>query len=121
MASIDVELQDGLKVGETLHKKIRLRELTIGDELKVHAEAEKVVATPTGYHLVSSPSLVTFLTLLRQADLVNDPGVFITEEQLKKLSRTDFDLLIDASTKLEKASLEAAENRGRDDSATETP
>lgn len=115
MTSIDMDLQDGIQIGETLHKKIRLRELTIGEQLQVNTDAERVVATPNGYALVPSPSLLTFLTLLRQIVLVNDAGVFVSEEQLKKCSCRDFDALIIASGKLEGATLEAAETRGRAD------
>jgi phage FluMu protein gp41 len=113
MSVIDVTLQDGIQIGETLHHKIQLRELTIGEQLQVNADSERVVATPSGYALVPSPSLLTFLTLLRQIVLVNDPGVFVTEAQLKKASARDFDALIVASSQLEKATLEAAETRGR--------
>jgi phage FluMu protein gp41 len=115
MSTIDLDLQDGIKVGETVHTKIRLRELTIGEQLQVNTDAERVVATPNGYALVPSPSLLTFLTLLRQIVLVNDAGVFISEDQLKKASSRDFDALILASAKLEGATLEAAEIRGRAD------
>lgn len=116
MSAIEVPLQDGIKIGETIHKRVRLRELTIGEQLQVNADSERVVATPSGYALVASPSLLTFLTLLRQIVLVNDPGVFVSEEQLKKCSSRDFDALIVASGKLESATLEAAEARGRVDS-----
>ncbi len=115
MSAIEVSLQDGIKIGETIHKKVCLRELTIGEQLQVNADSERVVATPSGYALVPSPSLLTFLTLLRQMMLVNDPGVFVSEEQLKKCSSRDFDALIVASGKLESATLEAAEARGRSD------
>jgi phage FluMu protein gp41 len=113
MTIIDVELQDGIKIGETVHTKIRLRELTIGEQLQLNSDAERVVATPSGYALVPSPSMLTFLTLLRQILLVTDPGVFVTEEQLKKCSSRDFDILIIASGKLETSTLEASEARGR--------
>lgn len=115
MTNIEINLQDGIKVGETVHKKIRLRELTIGEQLQVNTDAERIVATPNGYALVPSPSLLTFLTLLRQIVFVNDSGVFVSEEHLKKCSSRDFDALILASTKLENTTLEAAENRGRAD------
>lgn len=113
MTTIDITLKDGIRIGETIHQKIRLRELTIGEQLQAHTDAERVVATPNGYTLVPSPSLLTFLTLLRQIVLVNDPGVFVSEEQLKKCSARDFDALIIASGKLETVILEAAEARGR--------
>lgn len=113
MTMIDVALEDGILIGETRHNRVRLRELTIGEQLQINADAERVVATPNGYALIPSPSVLTFLTLLRQIVLVSDPGVFVSEAQFKQCSSRDFDALILASGRLESATLEAAQARGR--------
>lgn len=48
MANLKFTLEDGLKVGDQIHKEVELRELTAGDMLDAEAEVEELVMTVNG-------------------------------------------------------------------------
>lgn len=106
MAQIVVELKHGLQVGGTLHKRITLRTLTIGESLAAVEAAERLVPTPNGYQLLASNARLTFYNILKMATITDDPDLTITETILKQLQGEDFDLLMEAS-----ANIDRAENR----------
>lgn len=109
MAKVVVELKDGIKVGAVTHKRIQLKTLTVGETLECTEAAEKVVITPTGYELVTSKAKLMFSLVVKQASLVDDPDLKLTETLMRGLSGSDFDLLMESSRTLEDAEARALE------------
>lgn len=119
MAGIEFDLHDGLKVGETVHKKVTLREPTAGDVIDAMQEAERPVATPQGWQLVTSAVALGLGVMRRQVVSIGEHPGPLQMAELRKLSARDLDLLQAKATELEgaaaaKAARETAE-RGRGD------
>jgi phage FluMu protein gp41 len=103
MADIECTLDKGITVGDKTHRVATLREHTAGDVIESMSDSEKVVATPDGYQLVQSPSLISVHTLRRQIVSIGDIKGPLEIEQLKLLSSTDMDLLNDYANRLDVA------------------
>ncbi len=114
MATTTVTLSPGLKVGEIDHTLAELREATAGDHIEATEESEKVIATPEGFQLLASPTLVGLNTLRRQVVRIGDYRGPLSLAELKKLSAHDLSLLQEAAMALESASLKEFAERGRD-------
>jgi len=112
---MEVTLRDGWKIGEVTHATARLRELTALDAIQAAREAERIVPTPNGYVILSSPGDVAVKTLLRQIEAVGDYEGEILEAMLAGLSAGDLDLLLSESEKLDAAVARSMEARGRDE------
>lgn len=114
---IEVELKDGLKVGEDRLKNATLREATVGDMIDATTESERAIATPDGYALVASPTLVGLNTLRRQIVNIGDVKGPISLAELRKLSAGDLLQLQESAAALDTAALREVERRGRDTAA----
>lgn len=112
MATVKCTLKHGLKIGEVTHVEAEIREATGGDLIDATDESEKVVLTPEGYQLLSSPTLVGLNTLRRQIVRVGEYKGPLTIAELKKLSATDLSLLQEKALQLESASLKEVKDRG---------
>lgn len=112
----EIKLIDGLKIGETVHKDVTLRDLTARDILEAHEAAERVVIGAEGSPVVvASPVRVGMETLRRRIGRLGNVQMPLSLAELLSLSERDLDILQDAIDELEKA--EAAvklERRGRD-------
>ncbi|WP_328184625.1 phage tail assembly protein [Marinobacter sp. OP 3.4] len=111
MAEVDVELEEGLVVGEKTHKKARIRELTAGDIFDAQAEAERVIQTEEGPQLVTSPSAVGIHTLRRQIVCIGDLDGPLSLKEMRKLHPVDLELLQEESMKLEQAVIASIASR----------
>lgn len=109
MATVIVTLKHGLKLGETLFKKITLREPTAGDVIDASEESEKVIVTTNASgqpepQLIPSPTLVGANVLRRQVHIIGEdiPGP-LSMEQIRSLHPEDFHLLQLKAETLEQA------------------
>jgi phage FluMu protein gp41 len=114
MATTTVTLNPGLQIGETYHTLAEIREATGGDLIDATDESEKLVPTPEGYQLVTSPTLVGLNTLRRQIVRIGEYKGPLLMAELKKLTATDLSLLQEKAMTLENASLREFAERGRD-------
>lgn len=112
MATIKVNLKEGLKIGDTIYTAAEIREATAGDLIDAADESEKLIATPDGYQLLASPTLVGLNTLRRQILCIGDYKGPLTLAELKKLSAADLSLLQEKAIALEDASLKKVITRG---------
>ncbi len=108
-----ISLVDGIKVGETLHKELTIKSLTIGETLDAYVRAEKAIVTPDGWKLATNSVEVEFYRVLAAVSLTNDPGVTLTKDVLRGLSERDYNAIIDGMMTMEILNIEAAEERGR--------
>ncbi len=107
MARETVQLIDGYPVGAEHLKSAVLQTITTQMLIEAQAESERVVATPDGYQLVESPTLMAIHVLRRQvvkfgegAEAVSGP---IEMADFIKLSPADHDLLREAAERLDVA------------------
>ncbi|HJW80825.1 MAG TPA: hypothetical protein VJ396_01165 [Acidiferrobacterales bacterium] len=124
MATIDVPLKRGLKIGADVLRDAVLREVSAGDIIEAQEESEKLVyAVENGKLvpiLVASPTLVGIHVLRRQIVRIGNVDGPIDLVLIKKLKPVDLDLLqkkadeLDGAAEGEAASREVAQ-RGRDD------
>lgn len=124
-----VTLNDGLKVGEHIHKLVTLREATAGDVIEATEESEKVVMVTTlnakgklieKPQLVASPMMVGVGIMRRQIVSVDDYSGPLTLDEVKSLSPRDLDAIQDKVDEMDQAALDVIEetsNRGRNDGA----
>ncbi len=116
---MEVKLTTGLKVGDKPQITAILRQLTTGDLIDANKESEKVIATPTGYTLLTSNAELGVNILRRQIVKIGEIEGPITLETFRKLSTEDFEILQQAAENLDEAILAKAKERGRDkDTAT---
>jgi len=113
MATTTVTLKDGLKIGEETHLEAEIREPSGGDILDANEDGEKLVATPAGYQLVPSPTMVGAHVLRRQIVRIGTYPGPLTLAELRKLSANDLATLQHRAEALESAALEALKDRGR--------
>ena len=116
MEPVKLELLDGLKVNEIIHKRVLLRLATAGDVIDAGQEAERAVQTPQGYVLLMSPTLMAQHVLRRQIVSIGDYQGPLTLAELKTLSQADLQLLQEAAEKIDGAvttALEELARRGR--------
>ena len=111
---IEVELLDGIKIGEAVHTAAVLREATAADLIDATEESERVVPTQQGYTLLASPTMVALHTLRRQIVAVGDFKGPLAMGEIRKLSSRDLSLPQEEAMKLETATLEETARRGRD-------
>ncbi len=114
MATIETELSTGLKLDGEPQRHAILRDATAGDIIEANAESEKLVATPDGYQLLSSPTMVAALVLGKQVKSIGEIPGPLSLRQIKMLTPEDYHLLQTDAQKLEVASAEVAQ-RGRAD------
>ena len=92
-----LRLLDGLNYGTgsdaVKQFDVTFRELTAGDLIEAQVAAEKVVNTPQGPQLVTSPTLVGVEVLRRSIATVGCINGPLPQSMLKGLSQRDFDRL----------------------------
>lgn len=118
MATITITLRDGIKVGEDTLVEAVIRTPTGGDIIDSQEESEKLVMTPGGPRLVSSPSLAGAGMLRRQVVRIGNLQGPLSREDLARLSPRDMRALQLAGESMENAVAgEALSDRGRDSGA----
>jgi phage FluMu protein gp41 len=118
MTDQPILLTHGLKIGDEVYKDAVLREATVGDLLEATEEAERAVATPDGYQLLTSPTALSFHLLRRQIVRVGTHEGPLTPAIAKRLHPDDLNLLLLHSQGIESAVQKELADRGR---ATGTP
>lgn len=117
-----IELEKGLKVGDTTHKTATLREPSAGDLINAMAESERVVIVPNAAggepQLLLSNTALSINTLRRQIVSLGDIKGPLEHEQLNLLSATDLQLLQNAADTLDNAAAKAMDARGRSDATS---
>jgi phage FluMu protein gp41 len=109
VATATETLRDGLTVGETTHREAELREATVADLIDATAEAERLVQTPAGEHvIVPSQTMLGLHVLRRQVLRIGTHAGPLTLAELRKLSAYDLNALQAAALRLEAASLGGA-------------
>lgn len=90
-----LQLLDGLKVSDDAAPQLAVtfRELSAGDLIDAQVAAEKVVSTPQGPQLVTSPSLMGLEMLRRKIAFVGDIPGPLSMMLLRKLSERDLQRL----------------------------
>jgi len=114
MATVKVTLKTGLTIADRTHLEAEIREATAADLIDASDESEKLIATPEGYQLLASPTLVGLNTLRRQVVRIGEHAGPLSLAELRKLSAGDLSLIQETALTLETASLEGALKRGRD-------
>ncbi|MCF8491356.1 MAG: phage tail assembly protein [Rhodospirillum sp.] len=112
-----VTLTTGLKVGDVFYKEVTFRKLTGGDILDASVEAERPMATPAGWLILSSPSAMGAALLRRQIASIGDHQGPLSLTELRKFTDTDLETLQTAVQTLDaaQANAEALAARGRGD------
>ena len=114
MANLKFDLENGLKVGEQIHKEVELRELTAGDMLDAEAAIEEMVITEEGdVAYKTSPTKLAHELLRRGIAKLGDLPMPLSEAEYRLLSRTDLILLQQQARKIDKAMFEKISARGR--------
>lgn len=86
-----------------------LRQLTAGDIIEAEAASERVVMTPKGPALLSSPSRMGFELLRRSVARIGKIQGPLPMEMLKTLHQADIELLLDKAELQRTVALKAAE------------
>lgn len=127
MAEVTFELKDGITVGDTVNTTCTIREPNVGDIRKANTLAEQLRMAPVGVDangmaslepvLVTSQFLVGWHLLRLQIVNIGNLSAPIEPEIMDKLSESDLLLIQGNAEDLDKASVSAVTQRGRDDSA----
>lgn len=118
MAQTTFSLKDGLPFGKgdemELQHEVTLGSLTVGDITRAQEESEKLMATPDGYSLIVSPTLVGINLLRHQIKRLGKIQGPIPLVMMHNLTPGDLDLLNKQADALDAAALKGVEQRGRD-------
>lgn len=93
MANLTFSLHHGLKIGEDVLMEVVVREMTAGDILEAKEDAEKMVMTPDGPVLVTSPTRFGTELLRRQIVKIGNLSGPIALSELKKLHPADLNMI----------------------------
>ncbi|MEQ5173839.1 phage tail assembly protein [Escherichia coli] len=122
MAELTFELKHGLLTGkgtadETLHKTVKLRELTASDVIDAQLAAERVVMGGNGKAVAYCSEVLMGLEMMRRqvAAIGNIPGP-LDMKQLRMLHPADLELISTKAAALDEM-LEEVATRGRTDAA----
>lgn len=108
MVNIKVELKQGLKVGEVVHKDVEVRSMTAGDSILANERAEKAYYMPDGsIQVAASPNLVGKYLLLRRIVKLGSLQPPLSEKELEALPYADYEYLISEIQKADKAEAKA--------------
>lgn len=103
MANLKFTLEDGLKVGDQIHKEVELRELTAGDMLDAEAEVEELVMTVNGtVTYKTSPVKLSHELLRRSIAKLGNLPMPLSQAEFRLLTRTDLIILQTNARKLTK-------------------
>ena len=116
MSRVTVELEHGLRIGDTIHKSVELDAPSAADFIDASTEAERLFPLPGGgYALVQSPTLASIGLLKRQIVSVGSLGeMAVTDEMIRSLASDDLQLLQEQAAALGGAVMEEVQERGRD-------
>ncbi|HCR3993483.1 TPA: phage tail assembly protein [Morganella morganii] len=107
------QLIHGLPFGKgedaELQFDVELRQLTAGDIIDAEAASERMVITPEGPALLSSPSRMGFELLRRSVGRIGKIQGPLPMEMLKTLHQADIELLLAEAEARRKAALKTAE------------
>ncbi|HAM3643476.1 TPA: phage tail assembly protein [Escherichia coli] len=122
MAELTFELKHGLLTGkgtadETLHKTVKLRELTASDVIDAQLAAERVVLGENGKAVAYCSEVLMGLEMMRRqvAAIGSIPGP-LDMKQLRMLHPADLELISTKAAALDDM-LEEVATRGRTDAA----
>ena len=114
MANLKFTLEDGLKVGDQIHKEVELRELTAGDMLDAEAEVEELVMTVNGtVTYKTSPVKLSHELLCRSIAKLGNLPMPLSQAEFRLLTRTDLIILQTNARKIDQAMVEKISERGR--------
>lgn len=114
MANLKFTLEDGLKVGDQIHKEVELRELTAGDMLDAEAEIEELVLTENGtVTYKTSPVKLSHELLRRSIAKLGSLPMPLSQAEFRLLTRTDLIILQTNARKIDQAMVEKISERGR--------
>lgn len=105
------KLDHGLKIGESIHFDVELRELTAGDIIDAEEDAEKLVnaGSPSApnYVLVRSDIRASMAILRRQIRRIGDINGPINEREIRKLHPDDLFIIQRHAEAMDKAIAQA--------------
>jgi len=116
---LKIKLKVGLKTrsdgeDEVVHKDAEIRPLTVGEIIQSGVDGEKLVQTPAGdYQLIQSPTLTGIHSLRFGIVKIGDIPGPLSMEMMFKLDPLDMELLQNESIKLQAATLEVSQSRGK--------
>lgn len=113
MATLVIDLDDGLTIGGETYKTAEIREYTAGDVIDAALASEKVVQGDDGPVLVSSPTLMDMALLGRQIVRIGEYKGPMDIRDLRKLSGADLAALQRGARDLDVGAARAASARGR--------
>lgn len=113
-------LIDGMRIGDELHQKCTVKEPSAGDILDAQQDAERLMATPSGYTLVISDAVLGFHLARRQITAIGELQGPITEKEMRLLSARDLNQIQQELNHLDQAVLKELEERGRNESPAKT-
>lgn len=128
MVNLKVSLENGLKVGDKIHKELELKELNAREVYEVNADSEEIRIIGKESIIIQSPSKVAFTTMRKQIAKLGDLKMPLSEEEFDNLSNTDLEIIQEASKQLnnvmrekvlsrfKKVEAESMVARGRDNS-----
>lgn len=101
----EFKLTDGYKTAKGVYIDVVLKVPNAGDIMDSSQAAERVVATPEGFQLVLSPTLIGFEVLRRQIVSIGPVQGPISLDELRALSREDLQILQSKAEELDAAML----------------
>lgn len=111
MVNIKILLENGLKVGDKIHKDCELKELNAREVYEINADAEEIRIIGKDTIIIQSPSKVAMATLRKQIAKLGDLTMPLSEEEFGSLSNTDLEIIQEASKQLNKALREKVSKR----------
>ena len=121
MAKITIPLEKPVKFGDITCTNVVLREPTTADIIDAGLAAEQILATPDGYKVLVSPTLMGLEILTRQIESIGDYDGEVQMSDLRKFSREDFETIQYEAELIDQAVLEAVMRRGEDDASGGEP
>lgn len=114
---MEFDLMDGITIGQgteaETHHHVVLRQPTAADVIDAMQAAEKVVPTPEGYQLVSSPALMGIELMRRQVKKLGSLQGPLSVNNLRLLTGEDMAILQSNIEKLDEATAKEISERGR--------
>lgn len=118
MAVMTFQLQDGLKIGESVYYDVGLRELDTEDLIDAQRESEKVIVHDGKPMAYTSDVTYGIEMLRRQVEYIGKVQGPFSLKELLKLSARDFTLVQQKAQDLDAMILQELETRGRSEGAS---
>ncbi|MGL4830774.1 MAG: phage tail assembly protein [Vibrio sp.] len=113
MAIMTFNLEHGLKVGESTHLEVGLRELASGDYIDAQLAAEKVIVHEGAAVAYTSDVMYGLELLVRQVEYIGAVKGPVSVKELRKLHQDDFKLLQEKAAELDAMIVKELAARGR--------